>query len=236
MVLPQADRAVARGPRGLRRLPRLHRGDRLDRLAPDRQRAPPELHRRLQGDVVAGGRAAVRRRTSRPPTRGSTRPRRSSGREFAPLGTRAGTLRAQLAERLGLRDAGGGRGRATSTRSCRSRARACEHAGNVRDGGRDLDLRPRGRSRRGAPAGDHGRRARRHPARSLRLRGRAGGGRRHARVVRARRSPRPVPSTRRSSGRRPRSRPGRPASSRSTGGTATARSSPTPTSAARSSG
>ncbi len=56
VVLPEADRGVARGPRGLRRLRRVHRGDRLDRLVPDRGRAAPELHGRLQGDVVAAGR------------------------------------------------------------------------------------------------------------------------------------------------------------------------------------
>ena len=46
----------------------------------------------------------------------------------------------------------------------------------------------------------------------------------------------PGAELRRSSRRRPRSVPARPGSSRSTGGTATARSSPTPTSAARCSG
>ena len=61
VVLPQAHRAVARGPRDLRRLRRLHRGDRLDRLAADRTRGPPERHRGLQGDVVAGRGAAADR-------------------------------------------------------------------------------------------------------------------------------------------------------------------------------
>ena len=68
----------------------------------DRTRAPPELHGRLQGDVVAGRGTARRASTSRPPIRASTRPARSSGTTFAPLGTRAGTLRPEAAQAIGL--------------------------------------------------------------------------------------------------------------------------------------
>ena len=104
VVLPEADRAVARGPRDLRRRGGVHRGDRLDRLAADRARVPPELHRRLQGDVVAD-RGPARDRVLRGRLSG-LRPTRtpSSATTFVPLGTRAGTLTDAWAQRLGLRE------------------------------------------------------------------------------------------------------------------------------------
>ncbi len=101
VVLPEADRAVARGSRGLRRRSRLHRGDRLDRVVPHRHRAPPELHRGLQGDVVGGGRPARGRvlRGGLPRVRsalGEARQRvRAARHERRPL-------RGELAARLGL--------------------------------------------------------------------------------------------------------------------------------------
>ena len=82
---------------------RLHRGDRLDRLVADRARAPPELHRGLQGDVVAGRGAAVDARTSRPPTPGSTRPGEKLGHEVrAARAPAPGTLRAGGRQAVGL--------------------------------------------------------------------------------------------------------------------------------------
>ena len=181
VVLPEADRAVARGSRRLRRLQRLHRGDRLDRLVPDGRRAPPELHRRLQGDVVAGGRApagrVLRGRLPRiRPARRQARHRVRSARHARRVAA-AGARRAPRPARAGRRR---GRQRRFVRLGPRRRSRVARH---VRDGRRHVDLRPRGRSGGGAPARHHGGRARRHPARALRLRGGAGRRRRHARVV-----------------------------------------------------
>ena len=78
VVLPQAHRGVVRGPRGLRRLRGVHRGHRLDRLASDRHRGAPERHRRLQGDVVTGRRAAADGVFRGGLPRASRRPPRSS--------------------------------------------------------------------------------------------------------------------------------------------------------------
>ncbi len=79
VVLPEADRGVARGPGGLRRGIRVHRSDRLGDLVADRQAGSPELHRRLQGAVVARRADSPRVGTSRRPILDSTRPPRSSG-------------------------------------------------------------------------------------------------------------------------------------------------------------
>ncbi len=99
---------------------------------------------------------------------GFDRPAAKLGTEFAPLGTRAGTLRP--AARGALRPARVGRGGGRQRRLVRlGPGRGRPVAGNLRDGRGNLDLRPRGRPGRGAAAGDHGRRARRHPPRPLRL-------------------------------------------------------------------
>ena len=89
----------------------LHRGHRLDHLAADRARVPPDLHRRLQGDVVTRPTGSRRGPTSRPPIRASTDPAAKLGTQFAPLGTRAGTLAAELGAAPGARRGGGGGGR-----------------------------------------------------------------------------------------------------------------------------
>ena len=110
-------------------------------------------------------------------------------------------------------------------------------AGDLRDGDRHLDLRHGRGDPRGAPARDHRRGPRRHPARPVRLRGGTGRGRGHAGLVRARCSGGEGDAYERLE---------RGAAAlgsgtdgvwwRWTGSTATARSSPTPISPGRSSG
>ena len=140
VVLPEADRAVARGPRALRRGARVHRGDRLDRLVADRPRGPPELHGRLQGDVVAGRRASRRASTSRRPIPASTRPARSSATSSSPLGTRAGTLTPDAAQAIGLPETVAvAVGQRRLVRVAPGRRRRAP--GRLRDGRRHVDLR-----------------------------------------------------------------------------------------------
>ena len=81
---------------------RLHRGDRLDRLVADRGRVPADGDRGVQGDVVTGARACRRPSTSRPPIPGSITPGEKLGDTFVPLGTKAGTLRPEVAKKLKL--------------------------------------------------------------------------------------------------------------------------------------
>ena len=230
VVLPEADRAVARGPRGLRRGARLRRGDRLDRVVDDRRptaaRPAPPATRRC-GRPTTGCPSVDYFEAAYP---GFTRRRRSSGTVFAPLGTRGGHAPARAgAARSGCRDSVAvAVGNVDSFVSLPGAG--VERPGRLRDGRRDLDLRHGRRPREVRLPGITGVVRRRHPSRALRLRGRAGRGRRHARVVRRR------PAAARGqvrfeaarSTRRPRSRPARPGWSRSTGGTGTARSSPTP--------
>ena len=79
VVLPEADRAVARGSRDLRRRARVHRGDRLDRLVPDGGRVPPNLHRRATRRCGLRRTACPRASSSKLPTRASRSQRRSLG-------------------------------------------------------------------------------------------------------------------------------------------------------------
>ena len=157
VVLPEADRGLGRGPRGLRRLRGVPGGDRLDRLVADRAARAPVDHGRLQGDVVAVRGAAADARTSRRPTPGSISRRRSSAPDFAPLGTRAGALRPELA--AAARTAGDGRGGGRQRRLVRVGAGRRRRArADVRDGDRHLDLRHGRGPDRGPAAGDHRRR------------------------------------------------------------------------------
>ena len=235
VVLPEADRGVVRGPRGLRRLRRLHRGDRLDRLAPDRTRGPPERHRRLQGDVVAGrGAAADRVLRGRLPRVLGSRPRSSarSSCRWAPE-----PARSPPSARSGWGSPTTSRSpSATSTRGCRCRARASTSPSHVRDRDRHLDLLDDRRPRRGAAARDHRGGARRDPARAstaMRRARRRSGTCWRGSCARWTATATPLPSSR---ARQPSSRPARPGWSRWTGSTATARSWPTPISPAPSSG
>ena len=117
---------------------------------------------------------------------GFDRPGEKLGDTFAPLGTKAGTLRPEVAKRTGLPRVGGGCGRERRRLGVGSGRRG-GGAGHVRDRDRDLDLR-HDRPPRGDPAARyHRRRQGRDPPGPVRLRGRPSGGRRHARVVRRRR-------------------------------------------------
>ena len=104
------------------------------------------------------------------------------GDTFVPLGT-AGTLRPQVASRVGLPEsvavAVGNVDAWVSVPGV-----GVSGIRDVRRRDRDLDLR-HDRPPRGDPAPrHHGRRQGRHPSRPVRIRGRAGSGRRHARLVR----------------------------------------------------
>ena len=234
VVLPQADRGVARGPRDLRRVRRLHRGDRLDRLVSDRRRVPAELHRRLQGDVVAGRGTAAGRVLRGRLSRASTA-RREARDRFARSAPRRARCGPRWRRRLGLPEsvavAVGNVDSFVSVPGAGVRG-----PGHVRHRHRHLDLR-HGRRPRGDPAArDHRRGQGRDPARACTATRPA---RRRSATCspgsstawsRTRRATSELERRRRGS---PRARPGW---SRSTGGTATARSSPTPTSPGRSSG
>ncbi len=115
------------------------------------------------------------------PIRGSTARTEKLGygvcRRWAPARDRCGRARGLAGT------AGDGRGRGRQRRLVRVGARRRRRAtADVRDGDRHLDLRHGRRPGRGSAAGDHRRRPRRDPAGPVRLRGRPGGGRRHARV------------------------------------------------------
>ena len=166
---------------------------------------------------------------------GFDQPAAKLGTEFAPLGTRAGTLRPQLAARFGLPES-------VAVAVGNVDSFVSVPGAGVQSPGTfvmvvgtsicDLVVDPdevrlpgiTGVVRDGILPGLYGYEA-----------GQAAVGDMLAWFVRDARAARRA-STRRSSGRRPRSAPGRAGSWRSTGGTATARSSPTPTSAVRSSG
>ena len=161
----------------------LHRGDRLDRVVADRHRAPADVHCRLQGDVVARARGCPTASLLRGRLPGLLEPAEKLGTEFHPLGTRAGTLRAEVAARTGLPESV-----AVAVGNVDSFV-SVPGAGVDRPGTFvmvvgtsicDLVVDPRG----DPPARDHRRRQGRDPARPVRLRGGAGGGRRHARLVR----------------------------------------------------
>ena len=100
----------------------VHRGDGLDHLAPDGRRGPPERHRRLQGDVVAGRGPAARPSTSRRPTRASRARGEARHGVRARSGRAPGTLTAERG-RAGRADRRRWPSRsATSTPGCRCRA------------------------------------------------------------------------------------------------------------------
>ena len=141
VVLPQADRDLVRGPRGLRRRRRLHRGDRLDHLAPDRPRVPPERARPATRRCGPRGERAAAGRVLRGGLPGVRRPAAKLGHDVR----RARHARG-LAARRGGRAArpAGARWRwpsATSTRSSRCPGAGVREPGVVRDRRRHLDLR-----------------------------------------------------------------------------------------------
>ena len=168
----------------LRRRDRLHRGDRLDHLVADRPAAAPELHGRLQGDVVCRPRGCPRPATSRRPTPVSPIPAPSSAPSSCPLEPGPGRSPPSGPRALGLPDdVAVAVGNVDSFVSVPGAGVA--EPRHVRDRDRHLDLRHgAGRRRRCGCPGITGRRSGRDPARALRLRGRTGRGRRHARVVR----------------------------------------------------
>ena len=152
----------------LRRDGRVPGGHRLDRLAAHRPRVPPELHGRVQGDVVARRRAALARvlrgglpglRAIRPPSSAPSSPRWAPGRE---------RLTAECAARLGLTEQTAvAVGNVDSFVSVPGRGRRAP--GRVRQRDRHLDLRHGPRRTGGPPARHHRRGARRHPARPVGL-------------------------------------------------------------------
>ena len=163
-------------------------------------------------------------------------PSEKLGTSFAPPGRRAGTLRPEVAARLGL-SPDGRRGRRQRRLVRLGPGGRCPASRRVRDGRRHLDLRPRHRPTRGPDAGNHRGRRGRHPPGLLRLRGGASRRRGHVRLVRgapARLRAQPLRSGRElvhehragGGGGRTRARAG---SSPSIGGTAIGRSSATPT-------
>ena len=199
MVLPEADRAVARGPRGLRRLrtasSRRPTGSSGTSPATSAARAAPPATRRCgrseeglpSADVLRGRLSRVR------PARGEARDRVRAARHARRHAAARSSRRASACpSRSRSRSA-------TSTRSSRSPAPASQSPGTfvmvVGTSICDLVIDPR----RGAAARDHGRRARRHPARAATAT--RPGRPRSATCSRGscRRSRRPAPSTRRSS-------------------------------------
>ena len=214
---------------------RLHRGDRLDRLVADRGRVPSDRDRRVQGDVVTGATACHRPSTSRPPIPASTTPARSSATRSSRSGRKAGTLRPEVAKKVGLSEsvavAVGNVDAWVSVPGV-----GVDGAGDVRGRDRDLDLR-HDRPPRGDAA------ARASPAWSRTGSSRACTATRPDRRRSATCSPGSSSDIVMDPGsygaargsRGARLSPARPDWSRSTGGTATARSWPTPISPARSS-
>ena len=236
MVLPEADRGVARGPRGLRRLRRAssRRPTGSSGISPASSagRARPPATRRCgrphEGlppvEYFEAAYPGVRRARAR-----------SSATRSSPLGTRAGTLRPEVAQRVGLSESVAvAVGNVDSWVSVPGVG--VQEPGTLRDRHRDVDLR-HDRPPRGDPAARHHRRRQgRHPARGCTATRR---GRRRSATCSPGSSKRWSPIqgvTRRWKQRRRGSSRARPGWSHSTGGTATGRSSPTPISAARSSG
>ena len=154
MVLPEAHRDLAEGPACLRSHERVRRGDRLDRLAPDgHARAAPVARQatRRAGRQTTACRLGAYFQAAYP---GFPDPSEKLGTRFAPPGQRAGTLRAEVAARLGLSPGGGGRRQRRLVR-VGPRGRRAESR-SVLNGHWYFDLRPRNRSPRGPHAGDHG--------------------------------------------------------------------------------
>ena len=234
MVLPEAASDLRGGPRGLRRRRRLHRGDRLDRLAADRHRDALQLRRQLQGVLVARRRAAIGATTSRRPAAGFASADGQARRRLRA----AGHPRRRRSARSWPSASGCGPDVAVAVGNVDSfvsvPGAGVERAGNARDRRRHLDLRhgraPRARSCcPGSPAScatasSRACTATRPGSRPSATCSAGTSASCSAPTQRARRS-----ATTRSSETPARCAPARPDWSRSTGGTATARSSPTPT-------
>ena len=240
VVLREGAADPRRGARGLRARRSADRGARLGRLAADRrgepERAAPRATRRC-GRSATGFRPT---RTSPRSTRASsTSSTRSCRARIAPLGARAGG-----AQRAGRRAGpgscrhGGGRRERRLPRLGPGRAR--DRPGNAGDdhGHEQLPHPARRRARRGR--GHVRRRRGRRRARAVRLRGRPVGASATSSAGSRDDAVPPSTTTRRagraattcttcSRSRRARCGRARPACSRSTGGTATARCSSTPT-------
>ena len=233
--LAKALQILEEAPEIYRAADRLIEAARLGDLADVRRRDAQHLHRRLQGqlpgrrlpDARLPRRAQPRLRRSRrveavDDAVAARRPRRRSDRRSGRLDGPAGGDRGRRRQRRRARHGAGGRRRRAGT--------AGRHHGHV-------DVPHAARRSPHRSARHVRRRGRRHHPRPLRLRGRPERRRRHLRVVREarragrvrRRRPGPEPRTKRSSAKPRRRSPASTACSRSTGGTATAACSSTPT-------